>query len=248
VTHAITLHGLGVRYGHRWAVRGVSGAFVAGAMAVIVGPNGAGKSTLLAAIAGALAPASGEVRVHGVAQADVAWLSQQSGVDRDFPVRVLDVVMLGLWRRVGAFGGATRAMREEALDALATVGLAGFAQRTLVELSVGQFQRVRFARVLLQRARIVLLDEPFNAVDARTTDELLALLHAWRAEGRTVVAVLHDLELARTHFEHALLLAREPVAWGTTAEVLTDAHLARARALSDGWAQSSLPAPSPERP
>ena len=248
MTHAITVRDLGVRYGRRWAVRSVSGAFDAGAMAVVAGPNGAGKSTLLAAIAGAIAPASGEVHIHHVARQDIAWLPQQSGVDRDFPVRVLDVVMLGLWRRIGAFGGVTRAMREEALAALATVGLAGFAQRTLVELSVGQFQRVRFARVLLQRARIVLLDEPFNAVDARTTDELLALLQAWRGEGRTVVAVLHDLELARTHFEHALLLAREPVAWGATAGVLTAAHLAHARALSDGWAQAGLPASSPERP
>jgi zinc/manganese transport system ATP-binding protein len=125
--------------------------------------------------------------------------------------------------------GLTAADRSRVLQALAAVGLAGFEQRWLGELSVGQVQRVLFARVLLQDAGLILLDEPFNAIDARTTADLLALLVRWRDEGRTVVAVLHDLDQVRVHFDQTLLLARETVAWGPTAEVLRAENLFRPR-------------------
>ena len=235
MTNAILLNNLVVRYGNECAVDRLTGAFPAGRMTALVGPNGAGKSTLLGAVAGTLTPASGDVRFCAGTRAEVAYLPQQAGVDREFPVTVLDVVMLGLWRRVGALAGVSRVMRNEATRALATVGLEDCAGRSISELSVGQFQRVRFARILLQRAHIVLLDEPFNAVDARTTSDLLALLHAWRDEGCTIIAVLHDLELVRAHFTHVLLLARKSVAWGETESVLSHANLMRARVLSDDW-------------
>jgi len=102
-------------------------------------------------------------------------------------------------------------------------------------LSSGQFQRVLFARLLMQDAELILLDEPFNAMDSRTTAALLDLIHQWQAEGRTVVAVLHDDAQVRAHFNHTVLLARELVAWGPTAQVLTEPNLQRARALAEAW-------------
>jgi zinc/manganese transport system ATP-binding protein len=129
--------------------------------------------------------------------------------------------------RIGSFRGLRAADRARVEQALAAVGLAGFEQRWLGELSAGQVQRVLFARVLLQDAGLILLDEPFNAIDARTTADLLALLQRWRTRARTVIAVLHDLEQVREHFDQVLLLARERVAWGPTAEVLRAEHLFR---------------------
>ncbi len=102
-------------------------------------------------------------------------------------------------------------------------------------LSVGQFQRLLFARLIVEDAPIILLDEPFNAIDQRTTEDLLRLVTGWAAEGRTVVAAIHDLDMARRAFPEALLIAREPIAWGATRDVLDNANLARARALAEGW-------------
>lgn len=143
------------------------------------------------------------------------------------------MVATGLWRQVGALGRFTAAHRQRCDAALAAVGLSGFETRGLDTLSGGQLQRARFARLILQDAPVVLLDEPFAAVDQRTTADLLALLHVWQRQGRTVIAVLHDTAQVREHFPLTLLLAREPVAWGTTAEVLTDAHWARAQSLHE---------------
>ena len=119
--------------------------------------------------------------------------------------------------------------------ALAALDLADFGARPISALSVGQFQRVQFARLLLQDAPVILLDEPFTALDARTTDDLLALVRRWHIEGRTVVAVIHDLEQVRAHFPQSLLFARDPIAFGPTAQVLTSGNLARARDLSARW-------------
>jgi zinc/manganese transport system ATP-binding protein len=142
---------------------------------------------------------------------------------------------MGLWDRIGSFGAVARADRARIGQALAAVGLEGFEGRWIGELSSGQLQRTLFARLLLQDADLILLDEPFNAIDARTTADLLALLQRWRGEARTVVAVLHDLEQVRMHFEEVLLLAREVVAWGPTAQVLHAEQLFRARQMAEAW-------------
>ena len=152
---------------------------------------------------------------------------------------VLDLVSLGHWPRRGAFGAIDAPLREKAREALASVGLSGFEQRRIGELSVGQFQRVLFARVLLQDAQLILLDEPFNAIDARTSADLLAVVRRWHGEARTVVAVLHDMELVRENFPQTLLLAREAVAWGPTAQVLHAENLFRARQMSERWDESA---------
>lgn len=232
---SVSLRNLTVSYQRHPAVHHVSGSFVAGDATAIFGPNGAGKSTLLKAMIGALTPDSGLVQLDGFQRRDIAYLPQQSEIDRSLPVSVLDLVCTGLWHDTGVLGGVSRRGRDQALLALEQVGLADFALRPISALSSGQFQRVLFARILVQDARLILLDEPFNAVDAKTTYDLLELVRHWREEGRTVVAVLHDYEQVRAYFPHTLLLAREVVAWGDTAEVLCDANLKRAVDTAAHW-------------
>ena len=230
----IELDDVTLGYERHPAVHHLRGGFGAGPTAII-GPNGGGKSTLLKGVMGLLRPLGGRIAVHGIERRDIAYLPQQAEIDAEFPISVIDTVLLGHWRRVGPFRAFTRALRADAARALAAVGLAGFESRPIGSLSAGQRQRVLFARVLLADSPIILLDEPFTAIDQRTTADLLELVVAWGAEGRTVIAVLHDDELVRRHFPTALLLAREAIAWGPTAEVLSPANLARARTMSEAW-------------
>jgi zinc/manganese transport system ATP-binding protein len=204
-------------------------------MTAVVGPNGAGKSSLLKAIVGLLRPAEGTVDLTGALRHDIAYLPQQAEIDRQFPMPVLDTVAMGFWRRSGAFGAITPAMRASAVEALAAVGLRGFEARPIGTLSVGQFQRVLFARVMVQDAPLILLDEPFNAIDTRTTSDLLQLVHRWSSERRTIVAVLHDLDQVRRHFPETLLISREVLGWGATEDTLTTENLLRARHMSEAW-------------
>jgi zinc/manganese transport system ATP-binding protein len=228
---AIALRNLTLGYEQHPAVHHLSITIGPGSLVAVVGPNGAGKSTLVKAMAGRLRPIEG--RVEGLEHHRVAWLPQHSGIDRSFPMSVQELVMLGLWHEVGALGRFTPAHHASCHRALDAVGLLGFERRSIDTLSGGQMQRALFARLILQDAPVVLLDEPFAAVDQRTTDDLLALLHRWHVQGKTVVAVLHDLSQVRAHFPQTLLLAREPVAWGATGEVLTPAHWQRALRMQE---------------
>ena len=231
----VRLHGVTLGYERHPAVHHLSGGVRAGSLTAVVGPNGAGKSTLLKGIMGLLRPLEGRVELVGLKPADIAYLPQQAEIDRSFPVNVLDTVLLGHWRTIGAFGAVTAPLLARGRQALAAVGLTEFERRPISSLSVGQFQRVLFARLLVQDARLILLDEPFSAIDDRTTLDLLRLVAGWHGEGRTVMLVSHDFDQVRAHFPEALLLAREPVAWGPATEVLTPANLARARTMSEAW-------------
>jgi zinc/manganese transport system ATP-binding protein len=207
------------------AVHHLNGEVAAGALLAVIGPNGAGKSTLFRGIVGILKPLSGTILTAGIDSRDIAYLPQSADIDRSFPISVFDFVGTGLWRRTGFFGGVGREARARVARALAAVGLSGFENRGIGTLSGGQMQRMLFARVLLQDARLIVLDEPFNAIDAKTSADLMALVKHWHAEGRTVLAALHDLDLVRANFAETLLLARGPVAWGATTEVLTPENL-----------------------
>ena len=228
-----------VAYGRHPAVHHLSGGFELGSMTAIAGPNGAGKSTLIKALMSQLPLASGFIERAGVSVRDFGYLPQAAEIDRTFPLTVADTVMLGAWRITGPFRAVSKDIAERARKALAAVGLSGFERRSIGSLSAGQFQRVLFARLLLQDARIIVLDEPFNAIDARTTRDLLALLVDWHREGRTVIAVLHDFDLVKAHFPQTLLIAREPVAWGPTETVMTQDNLVKARAMSEAWDESA---------
>lgn len=230
---AVKLQNLTLGYRRHPAVHHLTGAFAPGSLTAVVGPNGAGKSTLLKGIIGTLQPLGGTLTLDGVRRCDIAYLPQQADLDRSFPITVGDVAGMGLWRQAGWFGALGGRRAGEVARALSAVGLEGFEQRPVGTLSGGQLQRVLFARVLLQDAPLILLDEPFTAIDARTQGDLLKLIHRWHGEGRTLVAVLHDLDIVRAHFPQALLLARRPVAWGTTAEALRPEHLLAARTMSE---------------
>jgi zinc/manganese transport system ATP-binding protein len=239
----LRFHDLTLGYERHPAVHHLDGSVPDGALLALLGPNGGGKSTLLKGIVGQLRPLSGRIELAGVERRRIAYLPQQRELDLRFPITVGDLAALGLWHRTGPFGGLGRAARQDLTEALAAVGLSGFERRAIGSLSGGQLQRVLFARVLLQDAPLILLDEPFTAIDARTTADLIALVRRWHGESRTVVAVLHDLELARSHFPQALLLAREPVAWGPTAEVSSAAHRFRAQQMREPFDDTAGPCP-----
>ena len=234
----VALHDLTVAYDRQPAVHHLSGSFPPASMTAVVGPNGAGKSTLLKAIVGLLRPTEGHIERRPAGA--VAYLPQQAEIERDFPISVIDTVLLGHWRRVGWRGGIDAAMHETALGAIAAVGLHSLGQRPVGSLSVGQFQRMMFARMIVQDAPLILLDEPFAAIDSSTTTDLLALVARWHGEGRTVIAVLHDLAQVRAYFPATLLLAREGIAWGATDAVLTPGNLQRVRDLLDPWTADAI--------
>jgi len=235
----VRLHDLTLGYERRPAVHHLDGAFDEGRVTAVVGPNGSGKSTLLKGLAGALAPLSGRVDRSGLKPNQIAYLPQDHGVDRDFPMTIGELVALGLWGRRGLFGAVTHQDRHRIEDAMSAVGLSGFADRALGSVSGGQLQRALFARVLVQDARLILLDEPFTALDARTTDDLIALVKRWPSEGRTVVMVLHDLDMVRDTCADTLLLAREKVSWAPTEQALAPENLLTARRLSEAWSDGA---------
>jgi len=220
-------------YDNHPAVHHLNGALAHGSLTAVVGPNGSGKSTLLKGIVGVIEPMAGSIEHH--AGCRMAYLPQQSEIDRHFPAQVRDIVALGLWPKRGMLGRLNSEDRREIGNALAAVGLDGFEERPIDTLSGGQLQRSLFARVLLQNADLILLDEPFNAIDARTLSDLVEMIKRWHGEQRTVVVVLHDLELVRNHFPETLLLARQPIAWGKTGEVLMPGNLLRARRFHEAW-------------
>ena len=237
--NAIVLHDLTLGYDGHPAVHHLSGVFEPGSMTAVVGPNGSGKSTLLKGITGILRPLGGRIERGALKISQIAYLPQQAEIDRSFPITVLDLVALGLWHRIGMFGGMKKELWVQAGQALASVGLAGFEHRPIGDLSAGQFQRVLFARLLLQDCPVILLDEPFTAIDARTTADLLGVVQRWRDENRTIIAVLHNFEQVRSYFSKTLMIAREPIGWGDTTEVLTPENLQLARQMSEAWDESA---------
>jgi len=232
---AIGFHNLTLGYDRHPAVHHITGEIARGELLAIVGPNGAGKSTLLKAIVGELKPLSGRLDLDGLSKRDIAYLPQIIDIDRSFPISVFDCVAMGLWRQIGAWRGLDARWRDDVVRALHTVGLVELSGRPVGSLSGGQFQRVLFARLLLQDAQIILLDEPFRAVDTKAVADLVQLIERWHREGRTVLAALHDIEQVRAHFPRTLFLAREVVAWGETANVLTPANFAKSRQLIEAF-------------
>jgi zinc/manganese transport system ATP-binding protein len=231
----LVFENLTLGYDRHPAVHHLDGVIEAGSLTALVGPNGSGKSTLLKGIVGMLRPLGGRLIKAGLRDGGIAYLPQLSEIDRSFPASVTDLVSLGLWNRRGMLKRITHADREAIDTALAAVGLGGFQSRGIETLSGGQLQRALFARVLLQDAQLILLDEPFNAIDHRTLTDLVTVIKRWHGEERTVIAVLHDLDFVREHFPQTLLLARRPVAWGATKETLCPENLLKARQFNEGY-------------
>jgi len=224
----ILVSDLTVSYQTTPVIDGVTVEFPPLSMTAVIGPNGAGKSTLLKAIAGVLRPRSGHIGYEGGSPREIGYLPQSDEIDRSFPISVGEFVALGQWRGFGAFRPAADGTVAETHQALDAVGLAAVAEQPIAALSVGQFRRALFARLMLQQARTLLLDEPFAGVDTTTTADLLRLIARWHSEGCTVIAVLHDLDQVRAHFPRTVLLARRCIAAGETAAVVTRENLSRA--------------------
>ncbi len=233
----ITFNDLTLGYNSHPAVHHLSGEFRKGSLTAIVGANGSGKSTLMKAIVGVLKPMAGTIMVNPADR--IAYLPQQSELDRTFPARVVDLVSLGLWPRRGLLGRHLPKDREAVSQALVAVGLEGFEKRPLDTLSGGQLQRALFARVLVQDADLILLDEPFNAIDMKTLSDLIVLIKRWHQESRTILVVAHDFDLVREHFPEALLLARQPIAWGDARKTLAPENLMRARQFHEAWDETA---------
>jgi manganese/zinc/iron transport system ATP- binding protein len=226
---AIEVEDLTVAYRDRPVLWDVDLTVPQGVLMAVCGPNGAGKTTMMKAILGLLKPVAGQVRVLGKSYAEqrslVGYVPQRGSVDWDFPTNVLDVVMMGRYGTLGLFRRPGKRERELALDALRQVGMAGFADRQISQLSGGQQQRVFLARALVQDARVYLMDEPFQGVDATTERAIVDLLRGLRAAGKTVVAVHHDLQTVDEYFDWVTLLNVRKVASGPVPEVFTEANL-----------------------
>lgn len=221
----LAVRGLTVSYGQKPAVFSVDMTVQPGAMTAIIGPNGAGKSTLLKAALGIVKPLSGQVTVFGQPLEDqrarIAYVPQRASVDWDFPTRVIDVVLMGLYRDLGLLGRLRGRHRAKALDCLNRVGMREFADRQIGQLSGGQQQRVFLARALAQEADLYLLDEPFAGVDAATEKAIIGVLKSLKEADRTVVAVHHDLATVTDYFDHVFLINTRKVAEGPVSEAFT---------------------------
>lgn len=248
-SRAIQTQGLTVAYRKEPVLQAVDLDLPAGALVGLVGPNGAGKSTLLKALLGLVAPSAGWVSILGrsgaAARRLVGYVPQRESVDWDFPVDVLDVVLMGRYGRIGVLRRPSRQDRERAFQALEQVGMASFARRQISQLSGGQQQRVFLARALAQDAEVYLMDEPLAGVDAATETAIIALLQELRASGKTVLVVHHDLQAVQTFFDWLVLLNGRVVASGPTAQVFTPENLQAAY----GGRLAFLPGPvGPEAP
>lgn len=225
----LSIRGLTVSYGQKPAVFSVDFTAHAGRMTAIVGPNGAGKSTLLKAVLGIETPVAGQVRVFGADLAmqrhRVAYVPQRASVDWDFPTRVIDVVLGGLYRELGLLGRVRKHHMDFARDCLSRVGMEEFEARQIGQLSGGQQQRVFLARALAQNADLYLLDEPFAGVDAATERAIVTVLKGLKAEGRTVIVVHHDLSTVRDYFDDVWLISTRKIAEGPVEEVFLEDNL-----------------------
>lgn len=225
----LAVRGMTVSYGQKPVVFSVDMTVTGGAMTAVVGPNGAGKSTLLKAILGIVKPLSGQTQVFGQPLAAqrhrIAYVPQRASVDWDFPTRVIDVVLMGLYRELGLLRRVRRPHLDRAMACLDRVGMTDFADRQIGQLSGGQQQRVFLARALAQGADLYLLDEPFAGVDAATEKAIIAVLKGLRQEGKTVVAVHHDLSTVPEYFDHVFMINTRKIAEGPVAQVFTAEHL-----------------------
>jgi len=221
-------------YNRHPAVHHLNATIVQGDFLALVGPNGAGKSTLMKAILGQIPPIEGDIALEGISKNDISYLPQASVVDRTFPITTEQFVATGLWQELGAFRKVKKHHIDRIHQALHKVGLGGFENRTLDALSGGQFQRVLFARKLMQKAKLLLLDEPFAGVDEKTVEDLMHILKELHSQGATIVAVVHNLNLVKRYFPRSMLLSRELIAFGDTENVLINENLNRASTMGLG--------------
>ena len=225
------------RYGEFYALSDVSLQLEAKELYAVVGPNGGGKSTLLKLLMGLVSPSSGTIHGAKHLRKNMAYLPQQTELDKSFPISVYDVVAMGLWKEIGPFNGYPKDAASRIFHVLDEVGMTAFSTRPIGALSGGQLQRVLFARLALQDAHLILLDEPFNNLDQPTIEDLMAQILKWHEQGKTIIVALHDLDIVKKCFPKTILLARHLIAAGETADVMTVDHFAASYACARQWGQ-----------
>ncbi len=227
----ITLNQLTVGYQGRAVTPALQGEFARGSMTALVGANGSGKSTLLKTLAGLLRPVSGSLSLPAP-RTSLAWMPQQSEIEKTFPIHVFDLVAMGCWQKCGWFGAINRTMRNQVMTALDRVGMLQFATAQPGTLSGGQLQRVLFARLLVQDADLLMLDEPFAGVDSQTTALLLQLLQERHQAGCTLIVVLHDMATVEKYFPQTLRLKSSHAEWSGSGSAVTQLNFNRSLGAS----------------
>ncbi|MFD0714713.1 metal ABC transporter ATP-binding protein [Paenibacillus sp. GCM10027626] len=227
--HPLTVKNISVAYQKKPVLRDVSFDVPEGKLIGIVGPNGAGKSTLIKAALGLIPRLSGEVSIYGKPYAEqrrlVGYVPQRESVDWDFPTNALDVVMMGRYGHLGWFKRPGQAEKRIAMECLAKVGMADFADRQISQLSGGQQQRIFLARALAQDAKLYFMDEPFVGVDAATEKAIITLLNELKTQGKTVLVVHHDLATVKEYFDWVMLLNVKLIDFGPAERVFTTERL-----------------------
>lgn len=217
-------------------VNSLSFELAAGDVLAVVGHNGSGKSTLVKTLLGVMAPISGSIDWSTGKPSTIAYLGQRSEFDARFPIRVRDLAAMGAWRGLGLLGRFGTTEHERIEDALQRTSISNIADQPLHVLSAGQLQRALFARTMVQDAPLILLDEPFTAIDQTTETQLLQLIDAWAAERRAILLVLHDLSAVLQHCNKALLLGNGMARYGKPQHVLTPENLVEQGYLSSSQA------------
>ena len=209
----------------------------AGQVTAVIGHNGAGKSTLARTVLGLQPPPSGQLYWTGGKPSHIAYIGQSNDLDHQFPMRVRDIVAMGVWRELGFWSAIDGIRSRRISEALARTGLAGMADRPLYECSSGQLQRCFFARAIAQDAPVLLLDEPFTAIDQKTEARLYEIIEEWREEGRAVLIILHDISSVLTLSDHCLLLGAGNAIFGETSQIITAENLIAYQYMTEKQAQ-----------
>lgn len=243
MTAVLQLRNVALAYPGLALFRALSLDIEAGQSLAVLGANGSGKSSFVKMLLGLKSPDAGQIHWPKGRPSEIGYLAQMTEFDRRFPIRVRDLAAMGAWRGLGLRAGLGRDGRRRVEAALDQAGVLDLADRPINTLSGGQLQRTLFARVIMQDAPLILLDEPFAAVDQSTEAHLLSLIRRWRNEGRAVVLVLHDLSSVLDHCNQALLLGRGAASFGPVAEVLTPDRLVAQGYMSESQAAWMLRRP-----
>jgi ABC-type Mn2+/Zn2+ transport system ATPase subunit len=229
---ALTVKSLFVSYHGNEAVKNVNFSIEQGKLIGIIGPNGAGKSTLLKALLNLIPKDKGEVQIYGKPfnelRKSVAYVPQRSNIDWDFPINVLDTVLLGTYPKLGLFKKPKKREKEWALQCLQRVGMEDYSKRQIGELSGGQQQRVFLARALAQKSEMLLLDEPFVGIDVSSEETIITILKELKNNRKTILVVHHDLSKVKNYFEELILLNKELIGYGKVDQILRSEVLSKA--------------------
>jgi zinc/manganese transport system ATP-binding protein len=230
----VTIENLSLGFGGATLFDDLNCDVTQGSIMAVVGANGSGKSTFVKTLLGLQSPMNGRIEWPMGKPAEIGYLAQLTEFDRRFPIRVRDLAAMGAWQGFNPFVGLNKTTRNRVCAALEMAGILDLADQPLHTLSGGQLQRALFSRVIMQDAPLILLDEPFSAVDQYTEQHLLSIIETWRSEERAVIIVLHDLSAVLDHCTHALLLGNGRASFGTVDDILTPDRL-----VAQGYMSSS---------